>query len=104
MNETIIHNRNAQRFEVAPTSAPNPDQTPRAAPTAAVCDYVLKDGVATFHHTQVPAALQGRGIAGELVSSALTWARNEGIKVRPTCSYVAAYIRRHPEHADLLTA
>ncbi len=90
MTETIVHNRAAQRFEVQAGSA------------LALCDYRLQGKTATFHHTQVPQALQGRGIAGELVAHALQWARTEGLAVRPSCSYVAAYIRRHPEFADLL--
>jgi predicted GNAT family acetyltransferase len=48
----------------------------------------------------VPAALQGRGLAAALVQAALAWARAE--RLRPTCSYVAAYMRRHPDTQDLL--
>ena len=54
------------------------------------------------HHTEVPPALQGLGLAGELVQAVLDWARAQGLQVRPTCSYVAAYMRRHAETQDLL--
>ena len=67
-----------------------------------VVDYLLRDGVASMHHTYVPPSLEGRGIAGQLVAAALAHARAAGWRVRPTCSYVAAYMRRHPETADLL--
>jgi predicted GNAT family acetyltransferase len=60
--------------------------------------------VMTIHHTGVPAALEGRGIAAQLVQAALGHARAQGLKVRPTCSYVAAYMRRHPEWADVRVA
>jgi predicted GNAT family acetyltransferase len=53
-------------------------------------------------HTEVPPALEGRGIAAALVKAALDWARAEGLRVRPLCSYVVAYMRRHPETQDLL--
>lgn len=53
-------------------------------------------------HTGVPSALQGRGIAAELVAAALAEARAQGWRVRPVCSYVRAYMRRHPETQDLL--
>ena len=33
---------------------------------------------------------------------ALDLARAEGLTVRPDCSYVAAWMRRHPESLDLL--
>jgi predicted GNAT family acetyltransferase len=46
--------------------------------------------------------LQGQGLAAALVAQALDWARQQGLRVRPTCSYVASYMRRHPETQDLL--
>ncbi len=68
------------------------------------CAYRLGDGVVTLFHTEVPRALQGRGVAAALVAAALDWARGQGLKVRPSCSYVAIYMRRHPETQDLLEA
>lgn len=53
-------------------------------------------------HTVVPHAIGGRGIAGQLVARLFEHARAEGLKVRPHCSYVAAWSRKHPEVADLL--
>ena len=53
-------------------------------------------------HTEVPPAFEGRGIAAALVREALAWARAQGLKVWPLCSYVAVYMRRHPETQDLL--
>ncbi len=67
-----------------------------------VCDYRRRDGELIFTHTEVPPALSGRGIAAALVQTALDWARAEGLRVRPLCSYVAVYMRRHPQTQDLL--
>ena len=53
-------------------------------------------------HTGVPEAIGGRGIAGELVKADLDFARAEGLRVVPACSYSAAYVQRHPEYADLV--
>ncbi len=53
-------------------------------------------------HTGVPPALQGQGIAAQLVAAALAEARAQGWRVRPVCSYVQVYMRRHPETQDLL--
>jgi len=50
----------------------------------------------------VPGPLGGRGIAAALVETALAHARAEGRRVVPECSYVAAYVGKHPEHASLL--
>ncbi len=68
----------------------------------ALCAYRRDGDTLVLHHTEVPPALQGRGLAAALVQAALDWARAERLVVRPTCSYVAAYLRRHPEQQDLL--
>ncbi len=67
-----------------------------------VCDYRLRDGVMAITHTEVARELEGQGIAAELVRAALAHARENGLKVRPLCSYVQAYMRRHPEVQSLL--
>jgi predicted GNAT family acetyltransferase len=53
-------------------------------------------------HTEVPAELEGRGIASRLVAAAFAYAREQGLTVVPVCSYVRSYMRRHPETASLL--
>ena len=68
----------------------------------AVLDYQRGDGIISLVHTGVPAAIGGRGVAAALVRAALDYARAEGLKVHPACSYVAAYFKRHPQDADLL--
>jgi predicted GNAT family acetyltransferase len=64
-------------------------------------DYQLRGQTMHMTHTGVPSALEGRGIAAAMVLAALTWARAQGYKVNPVCSYVCVYIKRHPEWQDL---
>jgi predicted GNAT family acetyltransferase len=66
-----------------------------------VADYRLVNQVMVMTHTYVPPPLEGRGIAAELVGAAMAYAREHGHKVDPRCSYVAAYMRRHPETQSL---
>jgi hypothetical protein len=66
--------------------------------------YELKDGAIVFTHTIVPEALEGRGIGSRIVRSGLDFARAEGLKVLPLCSFVRGYIERHPDYSDLLAA
>lgn len=68
----------------------------------AVLEYHLGDGTMVITHTGVPDAIGGRGIAAMLVRAALQQARVEGLKVIPECSYVAVFMQRHGEYADLL--
>jgi uncharacterized protein len=53
-----------------------------------------------FTHTEVPPADEGKGIGARLVRAALDDARQRGFKIVPACSFVAAFIRRHPEYND----
>lgn len=68
----------------------------------AVCAYRRQGELLLLTHTEVPVAAEGRGVAAALVRATLDWARGQGLRVRPVCSYVAAYMRRHPETQDLL--
>jgi predicted GNAT family acetyltransferase len=57
--------------------------------------------VRVAEHTLVPRQLEGRGIAGKLVAALIADAREQGFRIEPECSYVAAQFRRHSEWADL---
>ncbi|MEJ6005210.1 DUF924 family protein [Paucibacter sp. AS339] len=67
-------------------------------------DYRLQPGQIVFTHTGVPPALQGRGLAGQLVAQGLAWAASQEREVVPACSYVAAYLKRHPRWLALTLA
>ncbi len=86
----IVHNVEAHRFE--------------AWVDGEMCraDYRLVDGVMRIFHTEVPYHVAGQGLAGRVVATALEYARANGLRVVPACSYVHAYMRRHPETKDLL--
>lgn len=68
----------------------------------AFSEYKRDNGVVTIMHTEVPAALNGKGIGSALVRGLLGLIRAEGAKVRPICPFVKSYIAKHPEYADLL--
>jgi len=87
---SIVHQPEHERFEVVVDGL------------RCEVEYHLHNGIMDMTHTRVPQALEGRGIAAQLVSTALTWARAEGLRVNPVCSYVAVYVRRHPEWQDLV--
>lgn len=53
-----------------------------------------------FSHTEVPPESEGKGIGSQLVRFALDDARKRGFKIVPACSFVAAFVRRHPEYDD----
>ncbi len=81
---TPVHNPAASRFEI------------ELGDQFAVVDYDLRGDVLTIHHTGVPPAFEGQGIAAILTKTALDWAKAEGYKVIPICSYTRAYMLRNP--------
>jgi predicted GNAT family acetyltransferase len=87
---TVVHNTAANRFEVALDGE------------LCVADYRLEGKLLHMTHTVVPSALEGQGIAAAMVQAALSWARSQGYKINPQCSYVRVYMQRHPEAQDLL--
>ena len=86
----VAHNQSASRFEL------------RAQGQLSFVQYHLIDGVMWLTHTETPPALRGRGLAAQVVRAALDHARAHALKVRPACSYVRTYLRRHPEARDLV--
>lgn len=86
----IVHNAGASRFEL------------RAQSQLCIAQYQMIDGVMWLTHTETPPALRGRGFAAKVVRAALDHARAHGLKVRPACSYVRTYLRRHPDTQDLV--
>lgn len=69
----------------------------------AFANYRLTPSAVIITHTETPPTLRGRGIASELVRGALELIRSDGRKVVAGCSFVADYLRNHPEYADLAT-
>ena len=68
----------------------------------AFANYRLTPQAVVITHTETPRALRGRGVASELVKGALDMIRVDGRKVVAGCGFVADYLGKHPEHADLV--
>lgn len=67
-----------------------------------VIRYRIEPGVVVLVHTEVDEAVEGTGVGSQLVRGALADLRARGLRVVPLCPFVAAYLRRHPEDADLV--
>jgi predicted GNAT family acetyltransferase len=55
-------------------------------------------------HTEVDADFEGEGVGGALIAAVLDDARRRGLEVLPFCPFVNSYMRRHPQHVDLVPA
>jgi predicted GNAT family acetyltransferase len=66
--------------------------------------YRREPGAVALVHTEVDPAYEGQGLAGLLVEGALRDLRQRGLRMIPICPYVRAWLRRHPDQADLVTS
>jgi predicted GNAT family acetyltransferase len=61
------------------------------------------NGVIDFTHTFVEEGLRGQGVADELATAGLAFAREQSLKVRTTCTFMAKFVKRnHAEYGDVL--
>ena len=56
-----------------------------------------KNGEIYLTHTEVPSALEGKGIGSQLVEQALKDIERQGLRLVPLCPFVAGYIQKHPD-------
>jgi predicted GNAT family acetyltransferase len=68
----------------------------------AVANYRRDGAIYRVMHTEVPRALEGRGLGSQLVYGMLDIIRAEGARIVPLCGFVRAYLARHPEYGDLV--
>jgi len=64
--------------------------------------YRTRPGVVVLVHTEVDPDFEGHGVGSQLASAVLGEARAQGLHIDPVCPFIVSYIRRHPEHADLV--
>ncbi|MER6685578.1 GNAT family N-acetyltransferase [Streptomyces olivaceoviridis] len=69
---------------------------------AGLTAYRDRDAQRVFYHTEVDEAFAGQGLASQLVQEALTDVRESGKRIVPVCPYVAKFLKRHEEFADLV--
>ena len=88
----VIDNTETSRFEI------------RLGDEVAFAEYLVRPHAQALvlPHTVVPPAFEGKGVASKLAQYAMAYAREHGLKVIPTCPFMASYIQRHPEVQDLV--
>lgn len=70
--------------------------------TAELSYRPLDGGALDLVHTGVPEAAAGQGIGGKLAKAAFAWARQNGVKLVPSCPFVQKWLERHPDEQDLV--
>jgi uncharacterized protein len=88
----VVHNEKAHQFEIEKDGL------------RAVLTYRQFPDRIHLIHTEVPAPLEGKGLATKLARAALDFARANHLRVVPVCSFVASFLRKHAEYQDLVSA
>ena len=88
----VTHNEQAHRFEATVDGL------------RSLLVYRLSPDRIALLHTEVPAPLEGQGLAAKLTRTALDFARSHRLRVVPLCPYASSFLRKHREYHDLLSA
>lgn len=83
MKREITHNTSTHRFETIEDGI------------TGYVEYEPYNGGIDITHTIVPKPIGGRGIAADLVKEALEYAKENSLKVIPSCSYVKVFLERY---------
>jgi uncharacterized protein len=93
MTTEVLHDPKMNRYELLVDGV-----------SAGEVDYQVRDDTIVLTHTEIDPAQRTSGLGGELVRGALNLIRAEtDYRVVPSCTFVAAWITKHPEYQDLLT-
>jgi uncharacterized protein len=87
----VVDNPGARRFEAYVDGA-----------LAGFAEYQPHPDRIVFTHTEVDPAFEGKGVGSRLAAGALDAVRARGLRVVPLCPFIAGYLSRHPEYADLV--
>ncbi len=89
-SNSVVDNVQAQRFELVENGL------------MAFADYHRRGDRVSVPHVEAPIALRGTGAAGRLMEGMVERIRADHQKIVPICPYAVAWLKRHPEHADVL--
>lgn len=89
--ETVTRQQGPDRFEITSEGQ-----------VAGFLQFVDEGQQRILFHTEVGKEFGGRGLAGVLVREALEQTRTEGLRAVAMCPYVAAFVKKNEEFADLV--
>lgn len=63
--------------------------------------WTMLADVMVIEHTFVDEAMRGQGMAKKLLDQAADYAREQGYKIEPVCSYAVSAFDRYKEYDDV---
>jgi uncharacterized protein len=83
--QTVVNNPQKRQFEI------------QLGQEMGLLAYRQRPGQIELMHTEVPMSQRGKGIGEKIVKFALEYARQNQLEVIPSCRFVQAYLKRHPD-------
>lgn len=87
----VVHTPDKHRYEISVDEE-----------LAGFTEYADRDNQRVFYSTHVEERFAGRGLAGQLTAFALAHTREVGLRAVPVCPYVARYVEKHRDFADVV--
>ena len=53
-------------------------------------------------HTEVPEAMEGKGVGSAIIQKTLQYAKDNNYKIVPICPFVQSFLKRHPEWNEIV--
>jgi len=101
----VVHRTDKEEFELPLSPSPG-SSTQRARAFVQYRYSPPRSGtggdVLDLVHTFVPSTHRGQGLAAVVVKAACQFARQQKLKIRPTCTYIPTFIKQHPQYKDLV--
>ena len=69
----------------------------------AFIEFIQKGKKIWLTHTEVPKSIEGDGVGSTLVNKVLHYIKKNHLILVPSCSFVAAFVNRHPEWSSILS-
>ena len=90
MKPEVIHEKDNERFIIY------------SEDKKSFVEYRLSENEIDLYHTYTDPGLRGKGLAAQVVRAAFEYAKENDLKVVPTCSYVQSFVRRYDEYKELV--
>jgi predicted GNAT family acetyltransferase len=66
--------------------------------------YALEDAKMVIDHTMVDESMRGNDIGAQLVNEGVKFARENGMKIIPVCTYARKLMEKSNDYEDVLSA
>jgi predicted GNAT family acetyltransferase len=91
MEEKVIHEKENERFVIYVEG------------NEVYVEYTMRNNIIDLHHTYTHPVLRGKGLAALVVRAAFEFAKENKLRVVPTCSYVQAFLLKNDHYKSLVS-